>query len=143
MTDDRRRHFIQLVIMAVVSLSRVISLLFPAALLTAFLSFYHVTLLTNENCFLQDLFGAPSGGAQHKNATLSSSSVAVKQQEQPYTGPYKVYSKWKEPFPCIPAERQWKSMRIQRSPSREGEHHTSKSHPANVISFLIPFLPYL
>jgi hypothetical protein len=110
-------------------------LLFPAAIVTAFLSLYHMTLLTPENCTIHHEKADFTRGAPPflKNATRATSQHVLL-----YTGPYKIYKKWTEPFPCVPAEPQWKNVNIQRSPSHQGllytrEMKTGSSTLAGVI----------
>jgi len=100
-----------------------------------------VTVLTNQNCILENdrpSFAIPAlvGAAPNKNVTRSSSPKVFIHQD--YNGPYKIYPKWNEPFPCVPAEIQWKSVQVQRSPSAEGllyvrEMKTGSSTLAGVL----------
>lgn len=55
---------------------------------------------------------------------FSATATATALTESDYDGPYKVYSKWAEPFPCFPAEKSWKSVATQRSPAHEGLLYT-------------------
>jgi hypothetical protein len=71
-----------------------------------------------------------SGAADRSSATAVT--------ESDYDGPYKIYSKWTEPFPCFPAEKSWKAVKTQRSPAHEGllytrEMKTGSSTLAGVI----------
>lgn len=140
-TRQRRLHNDGVVKMGI---SRVLASLLPAALVTALFSFYHVTVLTNQNCFSsseRDEFGVPiirNAKASPHNITQSFTSKQQQSHDKEYNGPYKVYSKWKEPFPCVPMDPQWKTIKVQRSPATEGllyvrEMKTGSSTLAGVV----------
>ena len=139
---SKQQHHLQHLVTMAVSLSKVAPLLFPAFLITGFLSFYHVSLLTNQNCLIENEragFAVPSGADKNNTSSRRSPANAGRTTtDSPYAGPYKIFPKWTEPFPCVPVEKQWKSVKVQRSPSREGllyvrEMKTGSSTLAGVI----------
>lgn len=122
-------------------------MLLPAALVTVLFSFYHVTVLTNQNCTMENDrvgFAVPKrvplkthNAAPHRTGNSNNAALTNTLEEQ-YNGPYKIYKKWTEPFPCVPVDPQWKSVQYQRSPATEGllyvrEMKTGSSTLAGVL----------
>ena len=122
--------------------SRAFHLLVPAAVITAFVTLYHATFLPQQNCLMQNIqgdFSVPNtvSHATSKNATVNVPSSAVV-TESDYSGPFKIYENWTDPFPCVEANKNWKSVPGQRSPSHEGllyvrEMKTGSSTLAGVV----------
>lgn len=104
--------------------SKVLPVLLPATLMFAFLSVYHGNLLTKESCMMENAEIAFALPLTEQKTRSTSAPVATAVTESDYDGPYKVYSKWAEPFPCFLAEKSWKSVATQRSPAHEGLLYT-------------------
>lgn len=55
-----------------------------------------------------------------RDQSLGSGSVSRPAKSFIYTGPQTTWTPWTHDFPCFPAEPSWKSIAVQRSPSRTG-----------------------
>ena len=106
-----------------VTASKAVPFLLPTTVIFMFLSLYHGNLLTQQNCITENTHVAIglSSGTTHATSAVAERSTGT---ESDYVGPYKVYQKWTEPFPCFPAEKSWKSVATQRSPSHTGLLYT-------------------
>lgn len=82
----------------------------------AFLSLHQDALLTAQHCLASSLHESVTD----KNSDSSLSKPPPVIIEDDYDGPVTVYKQWKGPFPCVPADEKWRTVKVQRSPTKEG-----------------------